>query len=159
MATLPQLIEEDIQALDKDLREFLSRSDATTALIVDKGGFLITHQGDSAEFDLTTISALASGAYLANQTIANLIQEENFSSVYQQGGKFSLLATNVDENCLLLVIFRAQIGVGVVKFWATKIRERIAQQLQLAQARDPGAGLDLSELNLADTRSVFKRKA
>ena len=159
MATLPQLIEVDIQALDKDLREFLSRSDATTALIVDKGGFLITHQGDSAEFDLTTISALASGAYLANQTIANLIQEENFSSVYQQGEKFSLLATNVDENCLLLVIFRAQIGVGVVKFWATKIRERVAQQLQLAQERDPGAGLDLSELNLADTRDVFKRKA
>jgi predicted regulator of Ras-like GTPase activity (Roadblock/LC7/MglB family) len=159
MPSLPQLIEEDIQALDKVLREFLSRSDATTALIVDKGGFLITHQGDSAEFDLTTISALASGAYLANQTIANLIQEENFSSVYQQGEKFSLLATNVDENCLLLVIFRAQIGVGVVKFWATKIRERIAQQLQLAQERDPGAGLDLSELNLADTSGVFKRKA
>jgi predicted regulator of Ras-like GTPase activity (Roadblock/LC7/MglB family) len=158
MATLPQLLEEDIQALDKVLREFLSRSDATTALIVDKGGFLITHQGSSAEFDLTTISALASGAYLANQTIANLIQEENFSSVYQQGEKFSLLATNVDENCLLLVIFRAQIGVGVVKFWATKMRERIAQQLQLAQDRAPGEGLDLSELNLADTRDVFKRK-
>jgi predicted regulator of Ras-like GTPase activity (Roadblock/LC7/MglB family) len=158
MATLPQLIEEDVQALDKALREFLSRSDATTALIVDKGGFLITHQGDATEFDLTTISALASGAYLANQTIANLIQEENFSSVYQQGEKFSLLATNVDENCLLLVIFRAQIGVGVVKFWATKMRERIARQLQFAQERDPGVGLDLSELNLADTRSVFKRK-
>lgn len=159
MATLPQLLEEDIQALDKVLREFLSRSDATTALIVDKGGFLITHQGDATEFDLTTISALASGAYLANQTIANLIQEENFSSVYQQGEKFSLLATNVDENCLLLVVFRAQIGVGVVKFYAAKIRERIAQQLRLAQERDPGAGLDLSELNLADTRGVFKRKA
>ena len=159
MATLPQLIEEDIQALDKVLREFLSRSDATTTLIVDKGGFLITHQGDATEFDLTTISALASGAYLANQTIANLIQEENFSSVYQQGEKFSLLATNVDENCLLLVVFRAQIGVGVVKFYAGKIRERVAQQLQLAQERDPGAGLDLSELNLADTRDVFKRRA
>lgn len=159
MASLPQLIEEDILVLDKALREFLSRSDSTTALIVDKGGFLITHQGDSTEFDLTTICALASGAYLANQTIANLILEENFTSVYQQGEKYSLLATNVDENCLLLVIFRAQIGVGVVKFWATKIRERIAEQLQLAHERDPGAGLDLSVLNLADTRDVFKRKA
>jgi len=158
MATLPQLIEEDIQALDKLLCEFLSHSDATTVLIVDKGGFLITHQGNAAEFDLTTISALASGAYLANQTIANLIQEENFSNVYQQGEKFSLLATNVDENCLLLVIFRATIGVGVVKFWATKMRDHIGQQLQLAHERDPGAGLDLSVLNLADTSSVFKRK-
>ena len=83
MATLPQLVEEDIQRLEEVLREFLGRSDATAALIIDKGGFLITHQGDARQFDLTTIAALASGAYLANQTIANLVHEENFDSVYQ----------------------------------------------------------------------------
>lgn len=159
MATLPQLIEEDIQVLDKVLREFLVRSDATTALILDKGGFLITHQGDSSEFDLTTISALASGAYLANQTIANLVSEANFDSVYQQGEKFSMFVTNVDENCLLLVIFPAAVGVGMVKYWASVIRTRIAQQMETAQQRDPDAGLDLSELNLADTSGLFKRKA
>ena len=159
MATLPQLIEEDIQALDQVLREFLVRSDATTALILDKGGFLLTHQGSSSEFDLTTISALASGAYLANQTIANLVSESNFDSVYQQGENYSMFVTNVDENCLLLVIFRAQVGVGMVKYWSGVIRERIAGQMQIAQQRDPGAGLDLSELNLADTSGLFKRKA
>lgn len=159
MASLPQLIEEDILVLDQALREFLSRSDATTALVIDKGGFLITHQGDAAAFDLTTISALASGAYMANQTIANLVRETNFDSVYQQGESFSMFATNVDENCLLLVIFRAQVGVGVVKYYGTAARERIARQLQLAQERDPGVGLDLSILNLADTSSVFKRRA
>ena len=158
MASLPQLIEEDIQALDQSLREFLSRSDATTALVIDKGGFLITHQGDAAAFDLTTISALASGAYMANQTIANLVKETNFDSVYQQGESFSLFATNVDDNCLLLVIFRAQVGVGVVKYYAAAARERIARQLQTAGERDPGAGLDLSVLNLADTSGVFKRR-
>ena len=159
MATLPQILEEDIETLDQVLREFLTRSDATTALIVDKGGFLITHQGEAAAFDLTTISALAAGAYLANQTIANLIHEENFTCVYQQGEKFSLLAMNVDENCLLLVIFPAQAGVGVVKYYATRIREGIATQLHRAQERNPEAGLDLSVLNLADTTNIFKRKA
>jgi predicted regulator of Ras-like GTPase activity (Roadblock/LC7/MglB family) len=159
MATLPQLLEEDIQQLDDVLRGFLSRSDATTALIVDKGGFLITHQGDARQFDTTTISALASGAFMANQTIANLIQEPNFTSVYQQGEQFSMFVSNVDENCLLIVIFRAQIGVGVVKFYAAKVREPIAQVLQRAQERDPDGGLDLSVLNVADPSSVFKRKA
>ena len=159
MGTLPQLLEEDIQQLDDVLREYLGRSDATTALIIDKGGFLITHQGDAHQFDLTTVAALASGAYLANQTIANLVHEENFDSVYQQGEKFSMLVTNVDEHCLLLVVFRAQIGVGVVKYYAGPARERVAAQLQIAQERDPSAGLDLSILNIADTSSVFKRKA
>ena len=158
MATLPQLVEEDIQQLDEALLELLERSDATAALILDKGGFLITHQGDARQFDLTTIGALASGAYLANQTIANLVEEENFNSVYQQGEKFSMLVTNVDESSLLLIIFKAQIGVGAVKYYAASARERIARQMQTAQERDPGAGLDLSVLNMADTSDLFKRK-
>ena len=158
MATLPQLIEEDIQLLDDVMRELLKQTEATTALVIDKGGFLITHQGDSRQFDLTTIAALSSGAFMANQTIANLVQEENFNSVYQQGDKFSILVTNVDEHCLLLVIFKAQIGVGVVKYYAGSVCERIAQQLTIAHERDPEGGLDLSVLNMADTSGVFKRK-
>jgi len=158
MATLPQLLEEDIQQLDDLLREFLRNTDALTALIIDKGGFLLTHQGDSRQFDLTTIGALASGAFLANQTIANLVNEENFDSVYQQGERVSMFATNIDEHCLLVVIFKAQVGVGVVKYYATAVRERIAAQLKIAQDRDPAGGLDLSVLNIADTSGLFKRK-
>jgi predicted regulator of Ras-like GTPase activity (Roadblock/LC7/MglB family) len=159
MATLPQLLEDDIQQLDDFLQELLVKSDATTALVIDKGGFLITHQGDARQFDLTTIGALASGAYLANQTIANLVHESNFDSVYQQGENFSLFVSDVDEHCLLAVIFRAQVGVGVVKYYATLARERIAKRLKFAQERDPGACVDLSVLNLADTSSVFKKQA
>ena len=159
MGTLPQLLEEDIQRLDDVLREYLERSDATTALIIDKGGFLITSQGDARRFDLTTIGALASGAYLANQTIANLVHEENFDSVYQQGDKYSMFVMNVDEASLLMVIFSSKVGVGMVKYHATEARKEIATQLKVAQERDPNAGLDLSVLNLADPSELFKRKA
>ena len=159
MATLPQLIEEDIQQLETVLRDLLEKSEATTAVVIDKGGFLISHQGDDRRFDLTTIAALASGAYLANQTIANLIHETNFNSVYQQGEKFSLFTVSVDEYCLLTIIFKAQLSVGAVKYFALPAAELIAKQLQIAQVRDPGGGLDLSVLNLADPSEVFKRKA
>ena len=159
MATLPQLIEEDIQRLDDALRELLEKTDATTALIIDKGGFLITSQGDSRQFDLTTIAALASGAYMANQTIANLVHETNFNSVYQQGEKFSMFVLCIDEYCLLAVIFKAQLSVGARQVLLRSRRCRaIAEQLEIAQQRDPGAGLDLSELNLADTSELFKKK-
>ena len=106
-----------------------------------------------------TAGALASGAYLANQTIANLVNEENFDSVYQQGEAVSMFVTNIDEHCLLVVIFKAQVGVGVVKYYATTVRERIAMQLKTAQERDPAAGLDLSVLNLANPSGLFKRKS
>jgi predicted regulator of Ras-like GTPase activity (Roadblock/LC7/MglB family) len=158
MATLPQLIEEDIQVLDDELRELLEKSDATTALIIDKGGFLITSQGDARRFDLTTIAALASGAFMANETIANLVHEPSFNSVYQQGEKVSMFVMTIDEHCLLTVIFRAQVSVGVVKYFAAPACSHIARQLVLAQEREPGAGLDLSVLNMADASEMFKKR-
>ncbi len=159
MATLPQLIEDDIKRLEGFLQELLAQTEATSALIIDKGGFLITHRGDAQQFDLTTIAALASGAYLANQTIANLVHEENFDSVYQQGEKFSMFVLNVDQYCLLVLIFRAAISVGAVKYFALRASPRIANQLKIAHDRNPEGGLDLSILNLADTREVFRRKS
>lgn len=159
MATLPQLLEEDIQCIDSILGEYLERTDALTALVIDKGGFLIAHQGDSDKFDLTTIAALASGAFLANQTIANLIHEEDFSSVYQQGEKSSMFVTSIDEQCLLMVIFPNKVGVGVVKYHSTEVRKAIAAQLQSAHERDPSAGLDLSVMNIADPSELFRRKS
>jgi predicted regulator of Ras-like GTPase activity (Roadblock/LC7/MglB family) len=158
MPTLPQLIEEDVQQLETILGELLTDTDATTALVIDKGGFLINHVGEARKFDLTTIAALASGAYMANQTIANLVHEENFDSVYQQGEKFSMFVMNVDEYCMLVVIFRASLSVGAVKYFAARASERVATQLQVAFARDPENGLDLSVLNLADTTDLFRKK-
>jgi len=158
MATLPQLIEDDIGRLDEALCEFIAAADATAALIIDKGGFLITHQGDASEFDLTTIAALSSGAFMANQTIAGLVNETNFNSIYQQGEKFSLFVINVDDNCMLVVIFKSQTGVGVVKYYAATAVKRIACQLSIAHDRAPGAGLDLSVLNVADTGQFFRKK-
>ena len=159
MGTLPQLLEEDIQRLDDELRELLKESDATTAAVIDKGGFLITTQGDDRLFDWTTIAALASGAYLANQTIANLVHETNFNCVYQQGENMSMFVQCIDEFCLLTVIFRAQVSVGAVKYFASPAATHIAEQLQSAQQRDPSSGLDLSVLNLADTSDLFKRRS
>lgn len=158
MATLPQLIEEDIQRLDETLKQFLDQTEATTALVIDKGGFLIAHHGDDRQFDLTTIGALASGAFMANQTIAGLVSEKNFSSIYQQGEKFSMFAVNVDEHCLLVVIFLSKVGVGIVKFYAAMAVNRIARHLALALERSPGAGLDLSELNSANPQDFFRKK-
>ncbi len=158
MPTLPQLIEEDVQVFDDSLRELLKQTEATTALIIDQGGFLITHQGDGRRFDVTTIAALTSGAYMANQTIASLVHETTFNSIYQQGENMSIFALSIDENCVLVVLFAAQLSVGAVKYFAVPAAHKIAKQMKRAQEREPGAGLDLSVLNIADPSEMFKRK-
>jgi predicted regulator of Ras-like GTPase activity (Roadblock/LC7/MglB family) len=155
---LPQLIEEDMREIDGALGDLLLKSEATSALVLDKGGFLITQCGDTRRFDTTTLGALAAAMYAATQGIASLVGEIDFSSVYQQGENISLLVNNVDEHCLLLVIFRAQISVGAVKYYALGTIARLAQQLRAAQARAPGEGYDLSVLNMADSSDLFRKK-
>jgi predicted regulator of Ras-like GTPase activity (Roadblock/LC7/MglB family) len=159
MATLPQLIEEDISVLDTTLREFLKQTDARAALVIDKGGFLIAHQGKADELDFTTIGALASGAFMASQTIAGLVNEKNFNSTYQQGEKFSLFILDVDEHSLLVVIFPSSSGVGIVKYFASGAASNVARQFGIAHKRNPGRGLDLSELNAANPEVFFRKRA
>ena len=158
MATLPQLIDEDMRQIDGALGDLLTKSEAMSALVLDKGGFLITQCGDTRRFDTTTLGALAAAMYAATQGIASLVGEIDFSSVYQQGDNVSLLVNNVDEHCLLLVIFRAQISVGAVKYYALNTIAQLAQQLRAAQARAPGEGYDLSVLNMADSSDLFRKK-
>ena len=159
MLSLPPLIEEDIQCMDNALDELLQKSDSLGALLIDQGGPLIAQRGKLDGFDTTTMSALAAGSFAATEAIAGLVGESNFSSIYQQGEHHSVLVGNVGENLLLIVIFKAAISVGVVKYYAATTVQCVAEQLGRARARTPDASLDLVSLNLIDTSELFKRKA
>ena len=59
---------------------------------------------------------------------------------------------------MLIVIFKSETGVGVVKYYATTTVKLIARQLKISRKRTPSEGIDLSTLNIADTQDVFRRK-
>jgi predicted regulator of Ras-like GTPase activity (Roadblock/LC7/MglB family) len=158
MATLPQLMEDDVRVLSGALDELLNKSEATSALVLDKGGFLISERGNTEMFDSTTLGALAAAAYAATQGIAGVVGEGSFSNVYQQGQNHSLLVSNIDEQCLLVVIFNAQISVGAVKYYSGTAISQVAHQMEIARHRSPEEGLDLSILNLADTGDIFAKR-
>ena len=158
MPTLPQLIEEDVSELNSAMQDLLLKSDAATALIIDKGGFIITQCGRAHELDTTTLAALSAASFAATEGIATLVGESNFSTSYQQGEHSSLLLMNVDESCLLSLIFKASLSVGAIKYYAADTIQKVAVQLTKAHLRSPSAGLDLSMLNLADPSPVFKMK-
>ena len=155
---LPQLIEEDLRVLDGALQALIARSEASMAMLIDKAGFLITQAGDTIQYDTTTLAALAAGSFAATQGMASLTRETNFTSLFQQGDTSNLLILTVDENCLLVVVFQAQITAGVVKYYAAATVAQAAEQMKKARGRNPSCSLDLSALNLEDTTSLFRRK-
>lgn len=157
MAGLPALIQEDVQQFDVVLRELLAKSEATIALIIDKGGPLISQCGVLDSFDAITVGALAAGSFCATQAIAERLGESAFTSIYQQGTAYSLLVSNIDDDLLLIVIFKAALSVGLVKYFTAFAIAKVAAQLEQARQRAPRSALDLVSMDLLDVSGVFRK--
>ena len=153
MAALPQLIDEDIDTLDVVLERLISQTDADTAFVTDRAGFMIVERGEFPGLDQTTLAALAANTYAATAAMAGLIDEADFCSLYQEGDEHS-----VGEYGLLVVVFNAKISGGAVKYYATTAVRQLAEQLETAHNRAPNCSIDLAMLNVADSSELFRKK-
>jgi predicted regulator of Ras-like GTPase activity (Roadblock/LC7/MglB family) len=158
MGQFPQLIQEDLDHLNLVMDELLAKSEANIALLVEKAGYLIHQCGSQDSIDTTTFATLGSNAYNAVQFMAQLVNEKNFTSMYQQGERFSTLMVNVDENSLLVVVFPTHLTVGSMKYYASPAARSIAQRIEVASHRSPEPGLDLSDLDPKDVQALFRKK-
>ncbi len=158
MGQFPQLQQEDIDHIDSVLRELLRKSEANIALLVEKAGYLIHQCGNPEQIDTTTFATLGSNAYNAVQFMASLVNESNFTSMYQQGECYSTLMVNIDENSLLVIVFPTHLTVGSMKYYAAPAVRSIAEKINDASQRGPGAALDLSDLDPTDVQALFHRK-
>ena len=152
----PQLIEEDLACFDRVLEDLVKKSEAMLAMIVEKAGYLIHQYGSSESVDTVTFATLGSNAFNATQFMAQLVNENNFSSMYQQGETYSTLILNIDEHCLLVLVFGTQQTVGSMKYYASPAVKQIANQIKTASARGD-MGLDLCDMNPEDVNTLFKR--
>ena len=158
MGQFPSLNQEDVEEIDESLTELLAKSEAHLALLVEKAGYLIHQCGKPAALDTTTFATLGSNAYNAVQFMASLVNENNFSSMYQQGEHFSTLMVNVEENSLLVIIFPTHLTVGSMKYYAAPAARRVAERIQFATERGDGIGLDLSDLDAENVPALFAKK-
>lgn len=160
MGQFPTLNQDDFDHLTKVMKELLAKSEANIALLVEKAGYLIHQCGNQESIDATTFATLGSNAYNAVQFMAQLVNENNFTSMYQQGEHFSTLMVNVDENSLLVIVFPTHLTVGSMKYYAVPAARSLADRIQFATERDPGAGIDLSDVDPTDVKTaLFQRKA
>jgi predicted regulator of Ras-like GTPase activity (Roadblock/LC7/MglB family) len=128
------------------------------ALVIDKGGPLISRRGALENFDATTIAALAAGSFCATQAIAGRLGETGFTNIYQQGMHHSLLFCDVDENVLLVVVFKSEISAGAIKYYTATTVRQVSRQLQKARQRSPRESVDLVAMNTVDVSNIFKSK-
>jgi len=155
MDTIPILQVEDVQQLDAILNDFLQKSEANLAVVIDKGGTVISQQGDFNIADTTILAALAAGSFAATKELARRIGEIEFSALYHQGKNAHIFMTSIDENNILITIFGEQTTVGLVRFYTVNATSQLAQLLAKLRARSKEEGFQFEAEDIEEVGKIF----
>ena len=107
--------EDDYAAITDTLQRFLGESQARVAMLVDRAGQLVATVGEQPAFDPTAFATLTAADFSANDQLAKLIGENDFSSLFHQGEKESMYLADIARRVILVVLFDNRTTLGLVR--------------------------------------------
>jgi predicted regulator of Ras-like GTPase activity (Roadblock/LC7/MglB family) len=107
--------EDDYGAITESLERFLVDSSARCALLVDRAGQLVATVGEQPGFDPTTFATLTAADFSANDQLAKLIGETDFTSLFHQGERESMYLADIARRVILVVLFDSRTTLGLVR--------------------------------------------
>lgn len=127
--------ERDISRFDGELDGFLELSCARAALLIDKDGHLVTRRGETEEKAIESICALVAGSFAATRELARLMGEDQFNTLYHQGGRDSIQISLVANQALLAMVFDDRTSLGLVRYYSVETTKRLEEILNEINAR------------------------
>jgi predicted regulator of Ras-like GTPase activity (Roadblock/LC7/MglB family) len=119
--------EEDIESIERVLPEYLEKSEAPSALLIDIEGHLVATAGFTESLDTTTIAALAAGSFASTRALARHLGEQDFRVMVHQGASRSIHVALVADRCLLVTLFDDRTTLGMVRLHAQEATDRLAE--------------------------------
>jgi predicted regulator of Ras-like GTPase activity (Roadblock/LC7/MglB family) len=107
--------QDDFTGITESLQRFLDETKSLCALLVDRSGQLVTTVGEARGLDTTSFATLTAADYSANDQLAKLVGENDFSSLFHQGEKESIYVADIARRLLLVIIFDSRTTVGLVR--------------------------------------------
>jgi predicted regulator of Ras-like GTPase activity (Roadblock/LC7/MglB family) len=107
--------EDDYGAILKTLQQFLHDSNSRSALLVDRAGQLVATVGEPPQFDPTAFATLTAADFSANDQLARLIGETEFSSLFHQGEQESMYLVDIARRVILVILFDNRTTLGLVR--------------------------------------------
>ena len=131
MDSIPILTIEDVANIDAVLQDYLQKSESDLAVIIDKGGNVISQFGDHEVMDVTIIAALAAGSFAATKELARRIGEVEFQQLYHQGSGSHIYMNSVDEDTIMITVFGTrETTVGLVRHYSTGACQNLSALLR-----------------------------
>lgn len=141
--------EQDIEELNKILADFLERSQAKCALLIDKEGHLVTKKGFTKSFNTDSIAALVAGSFAATKQVAQLLGETEFSVLFHQGKNENIHISLVAERALAVVIFDDRTTLGMVRLYADELTQKLTDSMlrsfERNKDKEEGVGKDFAD--------------
>jgi predicted regulator of Ras-like GTPase activity (Roadblock/LC7/MglB family) len=107
--------QDDFTSITESLKRFLGETKSLCALLVDRSGQLVTTVGEAPGLDTTTFASLTAADYSANDQLAKLVGENDFTSLFHQGDKGSIYVADIARRLLLVIIVDSRTTVVLVR--------------------------------------------
>ena len=137
--------EEDVSEINKILENFLDRSQAKCALLIDKEGHLVTKKGFTKSFNTDSIAALVAGSFASTREVAKLLGETEFTVLFHQGKNENIYIGLVAERALVVVIFDDRTTLGMVRLYADELTQKLTATMLAAMEKNKGRDSGVSK--------------
>ena len=107
---------EQAEAIDTCLERMAYESEASSIILADITGQLISERGKTNNINTQVLSALAAGELSATQEMARLVGERaRFNLLLHEGQERSVYLSPVGHKMLLIIVFDGQTPIGLVR--------------------------------------------
>lgn len=159
MAETPFILQEQqFHRLKTALERLCVECAARVVFLVDRDGQPIAFHGEIGDMDTTSFSTLAAGNVAATSSMAKLIGEDVFPSVYHEGERESIFISVIGRS-LLVVVFNERSTLSLVKLRTKRSSFEVAAILDEAVSASASYKLNnnsfFSEITDEDIDSLF----
>lgn len=124
----------ELDLISSTLTKLMNDTSATSVMLIDKSGQVISTQGTTTKRNATSLGALLAGAFSSSRHVAELLGEKDFRTIFQQGVHENIYTTMVEEQWLLVIVFDKLTHIGLVKVLSKKASEDLGRALERVRA-------------------------
>ena len=107
--------EEDYKAITEHMNSLLRETNVKSLILVDRNGQAVANVGEPPQFDPQAFASLTAADFSANDQLAKMIGEHEFSSLFHQGEKESMYLADVARRVILVALFDSRTTLGLVR--------------------------------------------
>jgi predicted regulator of Ras-like GTPase activity (Roadblock/LC7/MglB family) len=141
---------DDLAQFQQLLSAYLTETQARCVVLVDRTGRLLATAGDTGGFDQVTFASLAAADFAASDQLAELLGEEEFSSLYHHGERHSMYVADLSGWAILVTLFDRRTTLGMVRVKARGIAPRFHEAFGNLAERGPSGAVVPMEVGWAD---------